>query len=94
MIKDIKPIFWGVRCKFASYSIFSLIQSMLKNAHTQNFLTFNVYIYGIFHPKFHAFGWLPSKFIAILERWMKDKILSVKIVKYEIHYKIKRFLSF
>ena len=42
----------GVR----SPSIFSLILSRRKYAHTQNFLTFNIYIYDIFWQNFMHVG--------------------------------------
>ena len=46
----------GGWCQFASPSIFSLIRSRRKYAHTQNFLTFIIYIYGIFLQNFMLLG--------------------------------------
>ena len=54
--EDILTLIRAGWCKFASPSIFSSILPRRKFAHTQNFLTFIIYIYGIVLQNFMVLG--------------------------------------
>ena len=75
-------------CKFAPFSIFSSTLPKHKYGHTQNFLTFNIYIYGTLLQNFMVLGGCVQQFMAI-SGWsfaMKNPNLLVKTLKNRICY--------